>query len=119
AGAGSHRRGRAVGDGRVAMSTLNRSIPMQRLSYRSLALAVAVRAALPVLVVLVTAAPASLAAQATGRVTGMVTDQNRVAVPGAQVALTGTKLGALSGLDGRYVIGGVPSGTYEVRVQRI
>jgi outer membrane receptor for ferrienterochelin and colicins len=80
---------------------------MQRLSHRSLAAVVAL-------------APAALAAQAaTGRVTGVVTDENHVPVQGAQVSLSGTTLGGLTGLDGRFTIAGVPAGTYELRVQRI
>ncbi|AHG91265.1 TonB-dependent receptor plug [Gemmatirosa kalamazoonensis] len=94
---------------------------MQRLSHRSLACALVVRAAPLVALITLVAVPASLAAQATatGRVVGVITDENHAPVQGAQVSLTGTRLGALSGLDGRYVIGGVPAGTYEVRVQRI
>src|SRR5690349_18113827 len=80
---------------------------MQRLSHRPLAALVAL-------------VPAALAAQtATGRVTGVITDENHMPVQGAQVSLSGTTLGGLTGLDGRYTIGGVPAGSYELRVQRI
>ncbi len=58
-------------------------------------------------------------ARQAGRVVGTVTDESRQAVPGAQVNLVGTRLGALTGPDGRFRISGVPAGTYEVRVQRI
>jgi iron complex outermembrane receptor protein len=63
--------------------------------------------------------PASQAARQAGRIVGTVTDENRQAVPGAQVNLVGTRLGALTGPDGRFRITGVPAGTYDVRVQRI
>lgn len=66
------------------------------------------------------AAPLSLAAQAgTGSIAGLVTDAAHVAVPGAQITVVGTRIGAVSGLDGRYRIVSVPAGTHELRVQRI
>ena len=66
------------------------------------------------------AVPSSLLAQASsGSITGMITDVNQKAVAGAKVGLIGTRLTAVSGLDGRYRVSSVPAGTYELRVQRI
>ena len=65
--------------------------------------------------------PSFLSAQAggSGSVSGTVTDAAHGVVAGSQVSLVGTRLGAVSGLDGRYRISGVPSGSYELKVQRI
>ena len=67
---------------------------------------------------LVALVPAALVAQ-VGRITGTVTDSARVPLAGAQIAVVGTRLGAMTDASGRYTIGGVNAGTYEVRVQRI
>ena len=63
--------------------------------------------------------PAPVAAQGTGRITGVVTDNEKVPVSGAQVTVVGSRREALTGLDGRYIISGVPAGTYEIRVQSL
>ena len=55
----------------------------------------------------------------TGRVTGVVTSDAGSPLPGAQITVVGTSLGATSGADGRYRLGNVPAGTREIRVQRI
>ncbi|MHB1194965.1 MAG: TonB-dependent receptor [Longimicrobiales bacterium] len=61
----------------------------------------------------------SLAAQ-TGRVVGQVVDaQTGRPISGAQVMLEGTQVGALAGVDGRYVIRSAPSGTVSVRALMI
>jgi TonB-linked SusC/RagA family outer membrane protein len=65
-------------------------------------------------------APSILAAQATGRLAGTVTDSaTNQPIPGVNVLVVGTKLGAVTGTDGHYTISGVPEGTQQVRVQRI
>lgn len=64
------------------------------------------------------ALPVLVAAQ-SGSVSGLVQDNAKVPLPGAQVSLVGTRFGATSGLDGRYHITGVPVGSYSARVQRI
>lgn len=66
-------------------------------------------------------APAALAqevaAQAAGTIRGTVTDPETGApVAGATVLVLGTDLGALSEVDGTYVIEGVPPGAYQVQV---
>jgi TonB-linked outer membrane protein, SusC/RagA family len=55
-----------------------------------------------------------------GRITGIVTagDANR-ALEGAQVTIPGTGLGASTRADGRYVISGLPAGTYRVRASML
>ncbi|MGZ8471279.1 MAG: TonB-dependent receptor, partial [Gemmatirosa sp.] len=64
--------------------------------------------------------PASGAtAQQSGRLAGLVTDANQQPLSGAQISLVGTRFGAITGVDGRYRVSGVPAGTYDVRVQRI
>jgi len=55
----------------------------------------------------------------SGRVTGVVNSETGQPVPGAQVTVVGTSVGAVTGDDGRYNIVRVPPGTYQVRAQRI
>ncbi len=57
--------------------------------------------------------------QATGRVTGTVTNEAGQPVAGAQVTLQGTRLGNVTDAQGRYAINAVPAGSYTLRVQRI
>ena len=62
-----------------------------------------------------TASPAS--AQQDGRITGVVrSGDTQRPLSGAQVFIQGTRIGALSNQEGRYLITGVPAGTHEVRV---
>ncbi|HUQ46647.1 MAG TPA: TonB-dependent receptor [Gemmatimonadaceae bacterium] len=68
--------------------------------------------------ILVASAPSSASAQ-TGRISGTVTDSTRAALAGTQISVVGTRLSATSDGSGHYSIGGVPAGTYDVRVQRI
>ena len=64
--------------------------------------------------------PGAAFAQATGRVSGIVTDSaTGQPIPGANVLIVGTRLGAATTSEGRYLISGVPAGTQQVRVQRI
>ncbi len=50
----------------------------------------------------------------SGSITGTVTDQNGNALPGANVAVDGTSLGAATDGSGAYTISGVAPGTYTV-----
>ena len=50
--------------------------------------------------------------QTTGTVTGVVTDENGNGLPGANISIKGTSLGAATGLDGKYTINKVPTGKY-------
>ncbi|NJD09575.1 MAG: SusC/RagA family TonB-linked outer membrane protein [Gemmatimonadetes bacterium] len=67
---------------------------------------------------LAAAFPAS--AQEVGRVTGVVraADTQRP-LAGAQVYIQGTRIGSLTGNDGRYLIVNVPAGTHDLRVTLI
>ncbi|HEY8483321.1 MAG TPA: TonB-dependent receptor [Longimicrobiales bacterium] len=51
-----------------------------------------------------------------GRITGVVTDDGGQPLSGASVVVEGTQLGALTDSNGRFLIAGVPSGTYRVTV---
>ena len=60
------------------------------------------------------AAPA-LSQTSTGRLVGRVlAEETGEPLPGAQVAVAGTDLGALTGVDGRYSIERVPAGTHSI-----
>lgn len=59
------------------------------------------------------------AQDATGRIAGLVTNEGGTPLSGAQVTVVGTRLGAVSGTDGRYRITSVPAGSHELRVQRL
>ena len=66
------------------------------------------------------AAPALYAQASTTRITGRVTERDGgLPVDGAQVRIDGTTVGALTGSDGRFSIGRVQPGTYQLRVIRI
>ena len=67
------------------------------------------------LLALFTAAPlAAQTPQATGTLQGVVTDDAGEPLPGANVRLEGTTLGAAATVDGEYRIESVPVGTYTV-----
>lgn len=54
------------------------------------------------------------------RVLGVVTDAATEApIPGAEVSLSGTRMNAVAGADGRFVITGVPAGTYTLEVRSV
>ncbi|MEZ4415968.1 MAG: SusC/RagA family TonB-linked outer membrane protein [Gemmatimonadota bacterium] len=62
----------------------------------------------------------SATAQATGTITGRVTDATTQApMASTQVFLVGTGLGTLTSANGRYIILNVPAGTHTLRVERI
>ena len=65
-------------------------------------------------------APPSLAAQSSGTIRGAITSaSNSAPVAGAQVFVVGTRLGGVSGTDGRYSFSGVPAGTHLVRIRSL
>ncbi|MEO5580600.1 MAG: carboxypeptidase regulatory-like domain-containing protein, partial [Gemmatimonadaceae bacterium] len=68
--------------------------------------------------VLSVVAPSSATAQA-GRLAGQVTDSSRAVLAGTQISVVGTRLNAVTNESGRYSIGGIAPGTYDLRVQRI
>ena len=64
--------------------------------------------------------PVAAAAQETGRIVGRVLDaETGKALSSVQVYTSGGSLGALTSLDGRYVIRNVPEGSYDVTAQNI
>ena len=65
-------------------------------------------------------APGALGAQAaTGRITGVVTAEGGRPVPGANLLVAGTRLGAVADAEGRYTINNVPVGPQEVQARRL
>ncbi len=62
----------------------------------------------------------SLFAQTTGKIAGYVFDQRTSQpLPGANIYLEGTNLGAASGLDGSFYIINIPPGKYNVVVEMV
>jgi len=58
--------------------------------------------------------------QAVGVVEGIVTDSaERSPVPGVEVVVLGTRIGASTGNDGRYTLRGVPAGRHSFQARRI
>jgi hypothetical protein len=55
----------------------------------------------------------------TGKISGRVLDTSRQPLPGANIAVPLARTGAVSDVDGRYVILNLPAGTYDVRVTLI
>ena len=62
--------------------------------------------------------PAAVAAQ-SGSVTGRVTGPDGTPVTSAQISLTGTGLGVLTGDDGSYTLSGVPAGRHALQVTHL
>lgn len=58
---------------------------------------------------------AALEAQSTGKIEGVVRDQNEQPVPNARIVLVGTAFSAVANPQGYWFINGVPAGTYDVR----
>ena len=53
----------------------------------------------------------------TGKIAGILTDkENGDPLPGANIVILGTMLGASSDIDGQYTILHIPPGTYSVQV---
>lgn len=66
------------------------------------------------------AAPAGAAAQATGSIAGeVVSAETGSPLAGAQVYIPGTRLGGLTGANGRFLLLEVPVGNHTIRVQLI
>jgi hypothetical protein len=91
---------------------LDRFLPLRRGARRGV---------LVVLAGLVAAAPRVATAQeAVGRITGRVLDtETGQPIAGAGVQVAGSTLGAMSGVDGRFLIVRVPAGTIDLSVRRI
>ena len=52
----------------------------------------------------------------TGRIAGRVLDSKKQPLAGVNVAVPAARTGAASDVDGRFVIGNIPSGTYDVKL---
>ena len=79
-----------------------------------------IRGAIAALSLMIVVSGASGLAAQTGAVTGVVTDATTgQPLDGARVSLAGTRIGALTASDGRYLLGGVPAGTQTVKVVTI
>lgn len=63
---------------------------------------------------LAVASAGRLQAQGTGRVAGTVRNEQGQPVASANVMIQGTRIGVVTGADGRYVIAGVPEGAHTV-----
>ncbi|MBN2357438.1 carboxypeptidase-like regulatory domain-containing protein, partial [candidate division KSB1 bacterium] len=62
----------------------------------------------------------AILAGTTGKVAGKIEDKaTKEALPGANVAILGTSLGAITGIDGNYYILNIPPGTYELKVSMV
>jgi hypothetical protein len=86
----------------------------------SLTLALCVTAPLALYAPAAAAQGAAQPAAGTGRIVGRVVDANSGAgVSDVQVRVEGTTLGALSGVDGRFTVTGVPPGPATLQVRRI
>lgn len=55
-------------------------------------------------------------ASTTGKLSGRVVDQAKAPLAGVNVAIPGARLGAVTDIDGRYTVIGIPAGTYVVKV---
>jgi hypothetical protein len=74
------------------------------------------------LVLIVTALllPVLAVAGTTGKIKGKVADRETgEALPGANVLITGTTIGAASNVEGEFVLLNIPPGVYEVKAQYI
>jgi hypothetical protein len=95
------------------------SAPARRLPLAGATLTLALCVTAP-LALYAQAAPAAQPAARTGRIVGRVVDAKTGAgISDVQVRVEGTTLGGLSGVDGRFVVGGVPAGPATLVVRRI
>ncbi len=73
-----------------------------------------------VLCVCLLLAPISIWAATTGKISGVITDaETGDSLPGVNVIIEGTTMGASTGLDGSYYIINIPPGNYDVRADMI
>ena len=55
----------------------------------------------------------------TGKLAGRIVDEKKEPLPNAAVVIVGTTLGAVSDVDGYYVVLNIPPGTYSVQVRMV
>ena len=67
------------------------------------------------LALMLTLSAPPLSAQAQGTVAGTITDTAGQPLGGVQIVAVGTQRGAISGVDGRYTISGIPAGERQIR----
>ncbi|HEU4584983.1 MAG TPA: TonB-dependent receptor, partial [Gemmatimonadaceae bacterium] len=67
----------------------------------------------------VATAATAAAARAQGAIDGVVRSAGNTPIPGVAVVVEGTRLGALSDVDGRFHIAEVPSGTHTIVARRL
>lgn len=78
------------------------------------------RCLLRCLTIIALVCPALAAGQGTGTIRGRITDEGTGAgLPSVQIRVDGTTLGAITGADGSYTIGGVPAGSQFVSTRRV
>jgi outer membrane receptor protein involved in Fe transport len=61
----------------------------------------------------------SLLAGTTGKVAGRILDEKKDPIPGGNVLLVGTSLGAAANVDGYYTILNIPPGKYDVQIRMV
>lgn len=71
------------------------------------------------LALLITVVPHPAFAGTTGKISGVVRDAAKQPVIGANVAVVGAPLGAVSDVEGRYVIVNVPAGSWTVKASMV
>lgn len=76
--------------------------------------------AVAVALLAISASSTPLSAQATGRIQGTVTDaRTQQPLAAAAVTIQGTKLGAVTAADGKFVLPNIKAGSYTLQVRRI
>ena len=74
----------------------------------------------PLLLITALLLPGALRAGSTGKIAGKVVDaETGEGIPGVNIILVGTTLGAATNLDGEYTILNIPPGTYELKASAI
>lgn len=61
----------------------------------------------------------SFAQAQTGKITGIITDQSGVVLPGASVLIEGTKNGTMTDFDGNFTIDGIENGNYTLVISYV
>jgi outer membrane receptor protein involved in Fe transport len=70
-------------------------------------------------IVLIALIPAYAIFAQNGTIKGKITDSNGKSIPGTNVVLMTTTMGAAADVDGNYTISNVPAGTYQLRASSV